>query len=825
MSQTKKKAINLNKRAHSKVNIPSSYSYNTFNQTKILSAESPLNNNLSKDIIPKSSKIYNISTKINSTSNSNFNDNLYYYPPHNKNFSYMNNLSSEVELIYGDFNFMKAPTLRQNLSGIKKIINERKISKQKYLDNLFSMTLAENKISKNISPKNKNDDIIKHLRTFNKLSRNNSCGEINKTKDNDKYKMENLKNPYSKYTNTNTHNKFFTSYNATMSPDETKTNYNEKLESTNINAATTYHETTKLPNILKSKRKNKEENLTSKKNMFYKSNSFILTNLNTIKFNIDINNCIFESKRKIKNICDFTKKVLCMKIFQAIQKKALNSFIDKNFNQLRKYIEHIEANFEKYTQICKIFNYNHSSYLKFLKITIVKMDEENKSLNGQIMKLNYEIEEILTANVRAQKELETLIDMRNFIYRVRHKDEQIPDIYSTFYIESKRFLLAKLFIKLYKNHSNLTVMKYLIDIPDEIPEINNFDQSKFYVQKSPPLFNAIQKKQNIENKNKNKKNKKKLDEPNTKTFFTSDDEFIDIFKSSEEYNRALLRKNRIKLDLIEKYKEKLENLIPPEDIKSFERYNKIIKINEKELLRLKQNNLMLNTKYMYYYNKVSKEHLFQKKEKSSSKKDDDIKSSFQDLTYFQTINYNKLIKKAKYPGLIFFRKLLKSYLNFSKLNTDENFYNKTHPDYLEEIIHFSQNAEDNPKYFFYINKYTLQILQLYEYICDYIYKKYHIYKLEEKNLAVIKQQKYLINEKRKLDNARTLRKLLDKKRYDSNKQLIQKWLMPQKYIGKGTYVSTYCRNLVRAKSRENMLKKKNIIKIKNNFDNDLNEFL
>ena len=252
-------------------------------------------------------------------------------------------------------------------------------------------------------------------------------------------------------------------------------------------------------------------------------------------------------------------------------------------------------------------------------------------------------------------------------------------------------------------------MKYLIDIPDEIPEINNFDQSKFYVQKSPPLLNAIQKKQNIENKNKNKKNKKKLDEPNTKTFFTSDDEFIDIFKSSEEYNRALLRKNRIKLDLIEKYKEKLENLIPPEDIKSFERYNKIIKINEKELLRLKQNNLMLNTKYMYYYNKVSKEHLFQKKEKSSSKKDDDIKSSFQDLTYFQTINYNKLIKKAKYPGLIFFRKLLKSYLNFSKLNTDENFYNKTHPDYLEEIIHFSQNAEDNPKYFFYMS-HTFDIL-------------------------------------------------------------------------------------------------------------------
>ena len=734
----------------------------------------------------------------------------------------MNNLSSDVELIYGDFNFKKAPTLRQNLSGIKKIINDRKNNKQKYLDNLFSITLVENKLSKNISPKNKTDEKINQITTVN---RNNSCGEINKSKENDKYKMKNLKNPYLRYSNTNIHNKFSSYYRTTMSPDETKNIYSEKLESANINAATTYYETSKLPDILKSDRKNKEENLTTKKNTFYKSNSFILNNLNTIKFNIDINNCIFESKLKIKNICNFTKKILYMKMFQAIQKKAFNSFIDKNFNELKKYIEHIEANFEKYAQICKIYNYNHISYLKFLKKTIVKMEEGNKSLNGQIMKLNYEIEEILIANVRAQKELETLIDMRNFIYKVRHKDEQIPDIDSTFYIESKRYLLAKLFIKLYKNHSNLTVMKYLTDIPDEIPEINNIDQSQFFVQKCPPLLTAINKNQNIEIKNKNKKNKKKLEESNTKTFFTSDDEFINIFKSSEEYNRALLRKNRTKLDLIEKYKEKLENIISIEDIESYERYNKIIEANEKELLKLKQNNLMLNTKYMYFYNKVSKEHLFQKKDKSSSKKDDDIKSSFQDLTYFQIINYNKLIKKAKYPGLIFFRKLLKSYLNFSKLNTDENFYNKTHPDYLEEIIHFSQNAEDNPKYFFYINKYTLQILQLYEYICDYIYKKYHIYKLEEKNLAVIKQQKYLINEKRKLDNARTLRKLLDKKRYDANKQLIKKWLMPPKYIGKGTYISEYCRNLARAKSREVLMKKKNIIKRKINFDNNLDEYL
>ena len=83
----------------------------------------------------------------------------------------------------------------------------------------------------------------------------------------------------------------------------------------------------------------------------------------------------------------------------------------------------------------------------------------------------------------------------------------------------------------------------------------------------------------------------------------------------------------------------------------------------------------------------------------------------------------------------------------------------------------------------------------------------------------------MISEKRKLDNARTLRKLLDKKRFDANRQLIKKWLMPPKYIGKGNYVSIYCRNLVRAKSREIVMKKKNIVKRKSSFENDLDEFL
>ena len=822
ISLAKKKAMNLNKRIHSK-KIHSSLSYNTNSRTKIYSSDSPVHNSILKEV-PKSSKIFNISTKNNSTNNSNFNDNLYYYPPHNKNFSYMNNLSSEVELIYGDFNFKKAPTLGENLSGIKKIINDRKSSKKRYLDNLFSMTLAENRYSKVVSPKNRSDEITNQLTTFNKFSRNNSCREINqeKEKEEEKDKMENLKDTHIRYTNA--HNKNYISYKTTMFQNETKNNFTDKLESININAETTYHETTKLPDISKAERKNEKNKLiNTKTNLIYKSNSFILNDLNTIKFNIDINDCIFESKFKIKNICNFTKKVLYMKMFQSIQKNTLNSFIDKNFNELKKYIEYIEANFANYTKICKIYNYKHSIYIKFLEKTTVKMEEENESLNRQIMKLSYEVEVLLNANVQAQKELEKLIDMRNFIYKVRHKDEQIPDIDSTFYIESKRYMLAKLLIKLYNNYSNMTVMKYLSDMPGEIPETNIVDESQFFVQQCPPLITDINTNKNIENKNK--KNNKNNDEKTSKTFFTSDDEFINVLKNSEEYNRALIKKNRAKLDLIEKYKEKLENFLPPEISESLEKNNNNIETKGKELEKLKQKNSMLETKFIHFYNIISKENLFQKKDKASSKKDDDIKSSFQDLTYFQTVNYNNLIKKAKYPGLIFFRKLLKSYQSFSKLINEENIYYKDYKDILEEIIHFSQDAENNQKYFFYINRYTLQLLQLYECICNYMYKKYQIYKMDEKNLPIIKKQQNLISEKRKLDNARTLRKLLDKKRFDANRQLIKKWLMPPKYIGRGNYVSIYCRNLVRAKSREIVIKKKNIVKRKSSFENDLDEFL
>ena len=195
------------------------------------------------------------------------------------------------------------------------------------------------------------------------------------------------------------------------------------------------------------------------------------------------------------------------------------------------------------------------------------------------------------------------------------------------------------------------------------------------------------------------------------------------------------------------------------------------------------------------------------------------------MAYFQTINYNILIKKAKYPGLTFFRKLLKYYLSLIKLYSNELIYSKTHPEYLEDIISFSINAENNPKFTYFLNRYILKLLELYEYIYDYTYKKNQLYKLEEKNLIVMKKQKVIISDKRKLDNARAIRKFIDKKRFDNDKLLIEKWKVPAKYVGRRNYIGNYCGDLIRAKSKEIIIQKRKIVTKKYSLDDELEEFI
>ena len=858
------KNVTLSTTNNTKNNPTSTYCYKIKttpkqNSSTIRNSETYKNKNINN--ITSKSKIMNNSTNNNSTNNSNFYENLYYYPPHNNKYSYASNLSSEVCFIYSDFNFNKAPSLRENLSGIRSIIKNRKKNKIQYLNNLFFSSLCKNKLSQS------NNDVYyenrkKDIELFkNRPERNNSCIEfisnkkkifkeepINNTKNINTNNYKNSNVNINRYINSGsvsstTYKTINTNKVGDISKDNIKSNNknikNEKFDTKKILHSNTIQEFTHLPN-LPNLTTNKNNELTTKydnninniTNNTFNKTSF-LTNLNTEQMNYNINECLFESKDKIKKLNEFELKIYQMKIFQGFQKAQLNLILDREIYNVQKYIKFIEKTYHKYTLIYKKYNYNFQEYIRYLKEVISEMDSELKSSINKHIQLEYDVDALLNKNISKQKELELLIDMRNFLYKCKHKDEKIQDIYETFYIESKKYLLAKCLLKLFKNDNNITVIKYLNDIPDVMPDLENIDNSKFIVKNCPPLLdidnlNKIFNNTSNKSKNKNRKKEKgRIDEYIKNNIMNEPDELIQIIKFLEDQNRFLLKQNENKRILIEKYKDDLEHCIPKEDIEIEKKITAEISIKEKLLYKLKQKNEILTQKYNYIYNINLKNDIFKKSTKKP-KKGEVGKSSFADFNYFQTINYNFQIKKAKYPGMVFFGKLIKYFLNFLSMNYDsftkEKFYTHIHPDYLNEILEYSKNMDFNDRNYFLIYQYIIKLLKLYEYICEYIFKRDVELNANEKNLPIIKRENDKIANKRKLDNARTIRILIENKRINANKQLIDKWLKPEKYISRKVDNNNY-KILLRNKSQDDILKMKKYNNYKYGLNEQLNAFI
>ena len=236
------------------------------------------------------------------------------------------------------------------------------------------------------------------------------------------------------------------------------------------------------------------------------------------------------------------------------------------------------------------------------------MDSELKYITNQHIQLEYDVDNLLNKNINKQRELERLIDMRNFLFRVKHKDEKIPisDINSTLLIESKKYALAECLSKLFENDNNITVIKFLNNLPGKIPDLTNLDDSKykFIVKNCPPLLsnNNIliindHKPKNKRNRNQEKEKERKFEEMENNAF-SEPEEIIEIIKFLEDQNRFLLKQNENKRILIEKYKDDLENFTSQEEI---DIENKILESNP--ILFGKNKNL--NNQEKEYFNRVN----------------------------------------------------------------------------------------------------------------------------------------------------------------------------------------------------------------------------
>jgi len=779
--------------------------------TKVIDLNSFLN--INSNNYDQRSKIINNSTNnnnnISTNNNSNFYENLYYYPPHKNNYSYANDLSSEVGLLYSDFNFNKAPSLKQNVSEIHKMIENRKNYKLRCINSLFYNSLCGNRIVKTNSDDYYNDSIPKDIdfqsQNFienSQMRRNNSCLEFIPNKNNI-IKNESLFNNNNNLNTYNNKNRSINRYMNTGNNGSISQTIYEIKNMPDLSKENLKHKNKSMININKSN--NQEENLYLPE-LQKIQNSFI-TSIDTEKMDFKINDCIYRSRDKDMKISDLEKNIYRLRILQNSQKDKLNAILDEKIYRLENYIKHLESIFHKYSKIYKKYNINFQNYLRFLWNQISDKEDILKLIKAEQIKLEYDVDNLLTKNVERQSELEKLIEIRNFLYRVKHKDEVIPDINSTLYIESKKYALAKCLTKLFAKDNNITVIKFLNTVPQKIPDESSVDPKNFIAKNCPPVLpynnfsnnntsqsindSKINKKNSKSNKNKVKKHKNKkvkndlLYEPDNENAFSSPEEFAKIITFLEDQNRFLLRQNENKRMLIETYKDELETCVPEEEIEIGKKLNAEIEEKEKLVYELKLKNVLLKENYKHEYNRNLINNQFKELRKLNRS---DAHSSFADFKYFQTVNYNFQISRAKYQGFVFFKKLLNNFLNFLSLKYDsltkEKFYSHINPDHLDEILQYSKGLEFNDRNYFLIYDYTLKLLKLYEFICYYVLRKNKEYNSDKKNIAIIKKEYDKITNQRKLENSRTIRRLIENKRINGCKQLIEKWQKNDKYISR-----------------------------------------
>ena len=256
-------------------------------------------------------------------------------------------------------------------------------------------------------------------------------------------------------------------------------------------------------------------------------------------------------------------------------------------------------------------------------------------------------------------------------------------------------------------------------------------------------------------------------------------QFIEIFQNLEGKNLYLLNTiNNAKISN-EIKKQEYEKLCSK--VRDFEND---IDINDKikELNKIKERNKILENdkKSVEYLEYNQNNNNYKKKCKQRS-----ITTSFVDFNYFKQMNYLKLRKQYKYPGLL----LLEIFINIIK-----NFISIKYEDYdinriygiiselkLNRILDLNKDSfdEDNK---YVINDYILKLIRIYDDICECVQNKHKLY-ISNNNYKIFinKKREELIN-KRKIENNREMKILLEEKRQKNIKKIIDKWNTPLKRI-------------------------------------------
>ena len=730
-----------------------------------------ISKSISSNIFNKNKKKYRIinnNTIYKRKNNSALNENIYDYPQYKNNYSIISNISNEVTDLYSDFSFNKAPTLRQNISSIHHLIQTNKQKNFSYLKNLYHNSLFNNNYI------NETNTLIyddKKSETINSsqicMNRNNSCGQLLSNSNRFFKGEENLTSKDFKK-----NDKIKESFaNLSTSTYKTNRSNNNQILNTNLLSQTNRNIDPSFKKIIFEYNKNKEKNYFG---------------LNTEKLFFNINDALYKNFDHIKNISEFENRILHMKIFQNFQYEKLNKLLYDKIYSLENLITRNTKAFEKLMDKYSKYKFIIQGYIKFLDEIVANREKELLILSNKKKKLEYDVDNLIYKTINRQKELEYLLEIRNFLYRVRYRNSDNiqlknlhKDLNSKINIESKKIELAKFFRKLFGEYKNVAVYKYLCTVPLEKRK------SVLLKKKSTTTFNNNNISDLIKKGDK---------------IFSSPDEFISVLEFSEKKNLSLLKTLESRNLDIKRYKKKIEDLNPIDE----QRYGKFImeEIEKKtiELSKIKQVNDCLTAKFNYYSDENTKiTDIFRKnKKKENFKSNRDYIGT--DLQFYYTRKYKNLIAAEKYSGIVFLKKIVENFNNFISSNynsfTVDKFYSLISPQSLEEIQEKVITGFDD-KSQAYIKKYNFEMCKLFEFICESVIANNREYLKNEKNIKIIKKKNEEIQNEKKIKNTKIIMSLVEEKRIKNSKKLIEKWEKQTFYINKKIF------------SKPNIIKRRN----------------
>ena len=715
--------------------------------------------------------------------------------------------------IYKDATFMNAPSFNKNLSHIHQIIKGRRFKNIKLLDNMFfnSGFSSENMDEFNIIKKGDFSVKIKKPK-LRPIQRNNSCEELidvsNKLQNiikneespqlstnfskvlnikknnskiiNNKMTTKNMKNNTSSYSTTTNKSIITSRFPEYQSNSNSKIciNDEEKKELKN-DVSLPKLPINKLKKIVIPQLNSQDSSIFDSEKLELESpkisGSFI-TSLNTDKMRFDINKLLIENTRGKEKIDKFEEKIFKMKIFQTYQKETLEKYINDERFSIQDKIDHIIKLYNLYEKIYSDYSTDLIRYINFL-FNISNEYEIDLRFSSQKKKdINYEIEVLVNKLITKQEELEYLINTRNFIFRVKNRDKNIIKLDNQ-YVQrvSKRKKFVDFLFDLLGRTADSFAFKYLkriipLNQLEKIIIINNTNKKKTNTKRRMTLRQTTSLTSSTE-----KFFEKLSPPPPGEKIFETPDDFIKVLNTLRNENISLLKEYEIseleKGNLLNELNQL--NEIYEEYIKSY--LHNYINKTKKEL-EYEKNKFNILSKKCDFAEKL----LVNKNDLSSLKHDFKIMSisSHNNIYFFNIIKYNKMRIKYKYEGLVLLEKLVN---NISYLLTEnetlkffelDEVYNYIPHDILIQLLKTKKEYfyESNQ---YQIKEYTLQLIKLFEFLCQMIVNKNEeSKKLHGMNYIRIRNE---VQKERNIHNNHIIKKMLTDRREAEAKRLMEKW--------------------------------------------------